>query len=121
MSTTPLKKVPAAPKTLSKQATPHWQEIGAHAVSIGTLTTVDLPLLKLCAENLAFTDELRKAIREAGLVLGNSRNGSKANALIKQHAQLVAQNMRLLAALGMTPAARKSLPTTDPSLLEEFE
>lgn len=94
-----LRRLPAAPKHLTPDEREAWRKIGGEAVAAGTLTAEDLSMLELAAQTQA---QLRKARKNKRVPLTSVTAASRLL-------------LDLLRQLGLTPAARKSVPHVPPA------
>jgi P27 family predicted phage terminase small subunit len=103
-----LKSLPPAPDHLPQNARECWERLGHLAISAGTITQFDTELLALAARTAATCDELELTIRSQGSLI-ESRGTVKANpacAALDRNRILL---LKLLDALGLSPAARERL------------
>ena len=106
-----LDRIPTPPRDLSANAKAHWKEAAGLMLSMGTLTSADLPSLRHYAET---QDEI--ATCNADL----AKNGWTQRALVSQmesHRPTVARRaaaldrlLKLFSRFGFTPADRVGLP-----------
>lgn len=111
----PISEVPKAPDHLSDGARAEWNLLAPAAVSIGTLTAVDLRAMELLCDALATIAELTEAVRVEGYTLQTGDGGRKGNPLLRSISEQRSQAMKLLASFGLTPLGRMSItikPTT---------
>jgi P27 family predicted phage terminase small subunit len=103
-----LRSVPRVPQDLPEGARTHWARVGKLAVSLGTLSEYDIPLLTLLSRTLASIDDLEAAVSRDGAIIesGDVRKAHPALAAADR-SRLLAH--RLLGELGLTPLSREKL------------
>ncbi len=101
--------LPPAPDGLSPSAAAAWVRLGALAIDAGTLSSADMELLSLAARTAASCDELERQLAEDGVLL-------RSNGAVKAHPACAALDrnrvlmLKLLDALGLSPAGREKVP-----------
>lgn len=109
----PLTSVPPAPPDLSTTAQSAWERLGRLAVEAGTLTRYDTELLALAARTTATCEELEKQLAADGVLL-HSKGSIKAHPACAALDRSRSLLLKLLDALGLSPAGRERLPTPIP-------
>ena len=103
-----LKSLPPAPDHLPQNARECWERLGQLAILAGTVTRFDVELLALAAKTAATCSDLERQITSQGSLI-ESRGAVKANpacAALDRNRILL---LKLLDALGLSPAARERL------------
>src|SRR5689334_10374488 len=72
-------RLASAPPELPEAARKAWREVGELAVTLGVLTTFDLPLLALCARSVGAVEELEAVIQRDGVVIVSASGARKAH------------------------------------------
>jgi P27 family predicted phage terminase small subunit len=109
-----VEKAPEAPDHMSDGAKKEWSRLAPAAVSIGTLTNVDMRAMELLCDALATIAELTEAVRTEGYTLQTGNGGRKGNPLLRSISEQRSQAMKLLASFGLTPLGREAITIKPP-------
>jgi P27 family predicted phage terminase small subunit len=111
-----LTSLPTSPPELSSAAKAAWARLGQLAIQAGTLTRVDTELLALAARTTATCEELESQLAADGVLL-HSKGSIKAHPACAALDRSRLLLLKLLDALGLSPAGRERLPVVKPPLL----
>ncbi len=101
------KAPPPPPVGLSERACVAWRVLAAETVSLGVLTSADLPMLTLLAETQATAAELESTIRDEGFTVSTAAGGRKSHPALKALESTRNAVGRLLREFGLSPLSRK--------------
>lgn len=102
-----LTEAPPPPDGMSVRACVAWEVLAAETVSLGVLTSADLPMLTLLAETQATAVELEATIQEEGFTVSTAAGGKKAHPALKALESTRNAAGRLLKEFGLSPLSRK--------------
>jgi len=105
--------IPTCPRELSSAAKRHWKHLAIQLWNVGILTEIDQSVLAaLCMEWVTWLDAKAKLSKQ-GLVTLSGSGSLKPSPYITISNQAMANILRILAELGMTPSSRTRVKTAD--------
>jgi P27 family predicted phage terminase small subunit len=109
----PPRAIPACPRTLSADAKRHWKQLAIQLYNVGILTELDQSVLAaLCAEWSTWL-KAKTQLSKHGMVSLTAGGSWKPSPYITISNQAMANILRLLAELGMTPSSRSRVKAAD--------
>ena len=105
--------IPACPRNLSQDAKRHWKRFAVQLYNAGIITEIDQSILAaLCAE-WATWSKAKAQLAKHGLVALTAGGSYKPSPYITISNTALANILRMLAELGMTPSSRTRVKRAD--------